>query len=121
MSSVRPILSAAVVPTALTVAALSLALLARLFLIEPPEFGWACQGTVPPAWCPLRAAAIVAVRAGLPGFVALAAGLLALWRGSRTAALTALAAGAAGLALYLPEPAAAGALLGAVALLRRST
>lgn len=118
MSSLRLPVSAVAVPAALAGAALGLALLARLLLIEPPEFAWACQGAEPPAWCPLRAAGVAAARAGIPGFVALAAGVFALWRPSRTAALTALAAGAAGLGLYLPEPAAAGALLGALALLR---
>ncbi len=118
MVCIRHLLSAAAVPALLASAAVSAALLARFLLIEPPQYAWAFQMAVPPAWCPVRAAAIMAVRAGAPGFLALLAGVFALWRGSRVAALIAVAAGAAGLGLYVPEPAAAGFLLGALALVR---
>src|SRR5512147_781317 len=93
----------------------------RFFVIEQPEYGWACQSPSPPWWCPLRLAGIEAVRLGLVGLAALAAGLLALWRESPSAALFALASGAAGLILYVPEPAAGGALLGALVIVRRSS
>jgi hypothetical protein len=123
MSNIRLPLSAVALPAVLASAALSLALLTRHFLIEPPEIGWACQAAAPPAWCALRSAVIDLVRAQIPGYLALAAGAFALWRGpgarrSRGAALTGVVAGAAGLAFYLPVPAAAGVLLGALALLR---
>ena len=103
----------------LAAAVLGLALLLRIHVIEPPEFAWACQSATPPWWCPLRMGAIFALRAGAIGFLALACGGAALWRSSRGAALTAVALGAAGLVLYGPEPAAGGALLGALAIARR--
>jgi hypothetical protein len=103
----------------LTAAGLALAAALRFLVIEPPEYGWACHSLAPQWWCPVRGVGIVAVRFGLFGFVALAAGLLALWRASLVAALLAVAAGAAGLLLYVPEPAAGGLLLGALAMLRR--
>jgi hypothetical protein len=105
----------------LAATALGLAAALRYLLIEQPEYGWACQSLSPPWWCPLRLAVIEAVRFGLVGFVALAAGLMALWRESHSAALFAVAAGAAGLILYVPEPAAGGALLGALAIVRRDS
>ena len=103
----------------LAAVALSLALLLRVHVIEPPEFAWVCQSATPPWWCPLRAGAILGLRAGIVGFLALACGLLALWRSGRRPALAAIALGAAGLVLYGPEPAAGGALLGALAIVRR--
>lgn len=99
---------------AAAVAAAAFAL--RLLLIEPPAFAWACQIAEPPGWCPLRAGAILALRAGLLGVAALAIGLVALFRRHSGAALAAIGLGAAGLVLYAPEPASAGVLLGALAL-----
>jgi hypothetical protein len=99
--------------------ALGLAAALRFLLVEQPELTWACQSLAPPWWCPVRLAAIEAVRLGLFGFMALAAGLLALWRGRLFHALFAVVCGAAGLILYVPEPAAGGLLLGALAMVRR--
>jgi hypothetical protein len=103
----------------LSAGALGVAVALRFLVVEPPEFAWTCQSLTPPWWCPLRTAAIVALRAGAAGFLALALSLWAIVRRSRPAALAALAVGAAGLVLYVPEPAAGGVLLGALALLRR--
>ncbi|HYN39296.1 MAG TPA: hypothetical protein VES39_08590 [Rhodospirillales bacterium] len=91
----------------------------RLGLVEPPGFAWACQSAAPPWWCPLRQIAVDGLRFGALGFAALGCGLVAVLRGGRGAALAAIGLGAAGLVLYAPEPAAGGALLGAMALLRR--
>ena len=105
--------------TLMAVAALGLAAALRFLLVERPELTWACQSLAPPWWCPLRLAAIEVVRFGLFGFMALVAGLLALWRGRLLHALFAVTCGAAGLILYVPEPAAGGLLLGALAMVRR--
>ena len=104
--------------TLMAVAALGLAAALRFSLVERPELTWACQSLAPPWWCPLRLAAIEVVRFGLFGFMSLVAGLLALWRGLFYA-LFAVVCGAAGLILYVPEPAAGGLLLGALAMVRR--
>jgi hypothetical protein len=109
------LITAALLAAATVAAAFGL----RLLVIEPPQFAWTCQGSEPPWWCVLRAAAIFGLRAGLIGFIGLGAGIFALWRCSGSAALLAVGAGAAGLVLYAPEPAAGGALLGALALVRR--
>jgi hypothetical protein len=105
----------------LAAAALALASAVRFLLIEQPEYGWACQSLSPPWWCPLRMAGIGATRFGVFGFVALIAGALAASRRSLLAAQIAVASGAAGLILYVPEPAAGGVLLGALAIVRRSS
>jgi hypothetical protein len=103
----------------MAVVALGLAAALRFLLVERPELTWACQSLTPPWWCPLRLAAVEAVRFGLFGFMALAAGLLALWRGGLVSPLFAIVCGAAGLILYVPEPAAGGLLLGALSVVRR--
>lgn len=103
----------------LAAAGLTLAAALRFLLIEQPEYGWACQSLAQPWWCPVRNVVIVVIRLGLFGFVSLAAGLFALWRAAPVAALLAVATGAAGLLLYVPEPAAGGLLLGALTLRRR--
>ena len=103
----------------MAVAAIGLAAALRFLLVERPGLTWACQSLAPPWWCPLRLAIIESVRFGLIGFIALAAGLLALWRGGLSHALFAVVCGAAGLLLYVPEPAAGGLLLGALSMVRR--
>jgi hypothetical protein len=103
----------------LAAAALGLAAALRFLVIEQPQYGWACQSLAPPWWCPIRMAGIYAIRLGLLGFIALIAGLLAVLRRWPLAAQLAVASGAAGLILYVPEPAAGGALLGALAIVRR--
>ena len=103
----------------LAAAALGLAAALRFLVIEHPEYGWACQTLSPPWWCPIRMAGIAAIRLGLFGFIALIAGALAVLRRWPLAAQLAVASGAAGLVLYVPEPAAGGALLGALAMVRR--
>jgi hypothetical protein len=103
----------------MAVAAIGPAAALRFLFVEQPELTWACQSLTPPWWCPLRLAAIATVRFGLFGFMALAAGLLALWRGRLFYALFAIVCGAAGLILYVPEPAAGGLLLGALSMVRR--
>lgn len=103
----------------LAAASMALAYAIRFGLVEPPQTAWACQAIAPPWWCPLWMAAVGSLRLGVIGFAALACGLVAIWRGGRRLALAAVCLGAAGLALYGPEPAAGGTLLGAMALLRR--
>jgi hypothetical protein len=112
-------LSLAVRVALMAVVALALAAALRFLLVEQPELTWACQSLTPPWWCPLRLAAIGTVRFGLFGFISLVAGLLALWRGGLFHALFAVVCGAAGLILYVPEPAAGGLLLGALSMVRR--
>jgi hypothetical protein len=103
----------------LVAAVVATASVVRFGLIEPPGFAWACQIADAPWWCPLRSAAIASLRFGVLGIAALASGLVALLSSGRRMAWAALGLGAAGLVLYGPEPAAGGALLGAMALLRR--
>ncbi len=91
----------------------------RVGFVEYAPSAWACQVLAPPWWCPLRLAGVEGLRLGIIGFLALACGLGALFKRSRRLALAAVGLGAAGLILYVPEPAAGGALLGAMALLRQ--
>ena len=112
-------LSLAVRVALMTVPALGLAAALRFLLVDQPELTWACQSLAPPWWCPLRLAAIGAVRFGLFGFISLFVGLLALWRGRLFYAVFAIVCGAAGLILYVPEAAAGGLLLGALSVVRR--
>ena len=91
----------------------------RVGLVELPRLAWTCQSVAPAWWCPLRFAVVEGLRFGALGFAAFACGLVAILRGGRQTALVAIGLGAAGLVLYAPEPAAGGALLGAMALLRR--
>jgi hypothetical protein len=91
---------------------------ARHGAIEPAAIAHACD---PDPWrgaCAARTLLIHLIAGSWFGWIAvLAGGWAALSRSRRWAAL-ALAAGAAGLVLYAPEPAAVGALLGALALVR---
>ena len=116
MSSRLPSLRSALL---LAAAAVAVAYAVRLGLVEPPQTAWACQAVTPPWWCPLWMVAVESLRFGVIGFAALACGLMAALRGGRRLALAAVGLGAAGLVLYGPEPAAGGALLGALTLLRR--
>ncbi len=91
----------------------------RVGFVEYAPSAWTCQALAPPWWCPLRLAGVEGLRLGVLGFLALACGLGALFKRRRRLALAAVGLGAAGLILYVPEPAAGGALLGAMALLRQ--
>lgn len=102
----------------LVVLALAAGLTVRFFVVEVPEYSWACQAQAMPWWCPLRIGVMWGLRAGLLGGAALVAGLVALWRLDRRWARVALGVGAAGLVLYGPVPAAGGLLMGALAGLR---
>lgn len=108
--------------------ALLLAWLARAYVVEPEAIAHACDPTPWAGACAARSLVIRSFSTGGLGWVALAAGGLALalrhpavaglawaarWR--RFAATTGLAAGAAGLVLYCFEPSAVGALLAALA------
>jgi hypothetical protein len=104
---------------ALVAAVVATAAIVRFGLIEPPRFSWACQTVDAPWWCPLRIAGIASLRFGVLGIAALVSGLVALLSCGRRMAWAALGLGAAGLVLYAPELSAGGALLGAMALLRR--
>lgn len=103
----------------LAAAAIAAAYGVRVGFVEYAPSAWACQALAPPWWCPLRLAGVEGLRLGIIGFLALACGLGALLKGNRRLALSAVGLGAAGLILYGPEPAAGGALLGAMALLRQ--
>lgn len=97
-------------------AATVVAVALRVFVIEVPELAWACQVQAPPAWCPLRTGAILALRFGILGFAAVAVGITALYRPRPGMAYAAIGLGAAGLVLYAAEAASGGLLLGALAL-----
>ena len=104
---------------AIVAAAMAAAAIVRYGLIEPPHFAWACQSLEAPWWCPLRTGGVASLRFGALGIAALLCGLVALMRPGRRMAWAALGLGAAGLVLYAPELSAGGALMGALALLRR--
>jgi hypothetical protein len=99
--------------------ALAIALAVRYLLVETPALAWACQvESGAPWWCPLRQAAVAVLRSGAPGFLSVAAGLLAILGGGRMVAGVAVIAGAAGLVLYAAGPAALGLVLGAIRAVR---
>jgi len=100
------------------VAVLVATLLLRHFVIEPAAIAHACD---PAPWlgaCALRSTVILSFVNQEVGWLALAAGLVAtLVRGVWPARL-AVWAGVAGLVLYSYEPAAVGALLGLMVVVR---
>ncbi len=97
-----------------------MALLARYYLIQPPEFAHRCDAGDPSAWCTLRLAIIMTyARYGL-GYLAVATSLIALvWQGI-TSATVALSSGLLALVLYCYEPGAFAVMTGALLLARIS-
>jgi hypothetical protein len=112
----RPVLRGLVL--AAVIGAIAFAL--RTFAIEPASIAHACD---PAPWhgtCAARTALMRSFVHQEIGWAALVVGVLAtVLRGRRTAA-AALGLGAAGLVLYSYEPAAVGALLGLLVLVRAS-
>jgi hypothetical protein len=112
----RPLARAARVALAVIAAALAL----RHFAIEPASIAHACD---PAPWagaCALRTLAVATFAHQEIGWLAFAAGVVATALRAPRVAAVALAAGAGGLVLYSYEPAAVGALLGALVLARAS-
>jgi hypothetical protein len=112
----RPVLHGLVL--AVVIGAIALGL--RTFAIEPASIAHACD---PAPWhgaCAVRTALLSSFVHQEIGWAAFAAGVMAtVLRGPRTAT-AALALGAAGLVLYSCEPAAVGAMLGLLVLVRAS-
>jgi hypothetical protein len=105
-------------PFILPVLALALALVLRVYAIEPSHIGHACDLSPWSGWCAARTALIMAFRFQELGWAALAAGIAATLLRRAWLGQLALALGLAGLVLYSYEPAAVGALLGALVLFR---
>lgn len=100
-------------------AVLALAMAVRFLVIEPREMGLACVETERPWWCASRDLLVLISIEGVWGLTALGAGAVAVVFRSRGPAWLAFGAGLAGLLLYNAASAAAGFLLGVIALLRR--
>ena len=99
-------------------AVLGLALALRYLLVEPHAMGHLCDLGDGPWWCYFRLAVILTFSIGGLGFVSLGAGIVSLFRRSRTAAVAAMLVGTAGLVLYNADSAAIGFLLGMIQLAR---
>jgi hypothetical protein len=100
------------------VGALLLALAARHWLIEPAAIAFACDAAPWRGGCALRSLVIRTFVHQELGWFAFGAAVLASLVRVRWIAAFALACGAAGLVLYSFEPAAVGALLGLLVLVR---
>ncbi len=105
------------------VVAFAIAQLVRHLVVEPPAYQHLCD---PAPWagaCAVRSLLIQTFATQGLGWLALAAGVLAVTspsaRLAQRAARVSLASGAAGLVLYCFEPSAVGVLLAALALARR--
>jgi hypothetical protein len=98
--------------------ALALAFVLRIFAIEPSHIGHACDAGPWSGWCAARTTLILTFRFQEIGWAALAAGIVATLVRRAWLGQLALALGFAGLVLYSYEPAAIGALLGALVLIR---
>jgi hypothetical protein len=103
---------------AAAVVVLLLALAARHWLIEPAAIAFACEPAPWSGGCAVRTLIIRSFVQQEIGWFAFGAGLVATLIRARPVAALALAAGAAGLVLYSFEPAAVGALLGLLVLVR---
>lgn len=111
-----------------SVLALAIALILRHAVVEPAAVAHACDPAPWADWCAARTLLVYGFATQGIGWLSLAAGVLAtLHRQLRIAHLPiaqvavaqlAMAAGSAGLVLYSFEPAAAGALLGLLVLVR---
>lgn len=120
--------------------AFALAAAARYQLVEPAALAHACTDDPGSLTCRIRATVVALFRHQAPGWLAATAGLMswllarravapdaeasrghlprARWQLARFAGLAAIALGAVGLVLYSFDPAAAGLVLGAIALAR---
>ena len=96
-------------------AAWLVAWLLQRYAIEPAAIGHACDLAPWSGWCAPRSVLMLAtMQTQALGWVALAAGVVAVVTRRRASVQLALVAGMAGLVLYSVEPAAVGALLGAL-------
>ncbi|HLS55530.1 MAG TPA: hypothetical protein VK052_05615 [Zeimonas sp.] len=105
------------------VLALAIALILRHAVVEPAAVAHACDPAPWAGWCAARTLLVYGFATQGIGWLSLAAGVLATLRRPRriaqlAIAQLAIAAGSAGLVLYSFEPAAAGALLGLMVLVR---
>jgi hypothetical protein len=98
--------------------ALGFSLWARYGLIESSSVATLCNATSVPLRCTVRNYVIAGTALPLWGYVALAAGALAVFVRRLDVTVLALVAGAIGLVLYAGETAAAGFLLGWITLAR---
>ncbi|MBF0185437.1 MAG: hypothetical protein HQM06_13785 [Magnetococcales bacterium] len=89
--------------------------LVRRYGVEPESIGLLCQAATPPWWCSLRLGLILAVHHQLIGYLAAALGGIALLAPGMLWGGLAMAVGAAGLAFYNVSWAAAGFILGLLA------
>ncbi|HZH07750.1 MAG TPA: hypothetical protein VEY69_13840 [Lautropia sp.] len=105
-------------PFFLPLLALAIAFALRLYVIEPSHIGHACDPGPWSGWCAARTALIMTFRFQEIGWAALAAGIAATLLRRAWLGQLALALGFLGLVLYSYEPAAIGALLGALVLFR---
>lgn len=101
------------------VVVLAVAMAVRFLLIEPRDMGLACVEAERPWWCSPRDLLVMISVNEVWGLTALGAGAVALVFRSREPAWLAFGTGLAGLLLYNAGTAAAGFLLGVIALLRR--
>lgn len=97
---------------------LSLALAARLALVEVPDLAAACEASPWHGTCALRSAIVQAFLGQRIGWFALAAAVAGLLTRRTAFSTLALFAACAGLVLYSAGPSAPAALLAALALLR---
>ena len=107
-------------PWLVALAVTGLAILARTFVIQPPEVAHQCDGVgAGPWWCLARSAIIMTYsRYGL-GYAALVLSILCLLRRGVVISCAALSVGGAGLVLYCYEPGAVAFAVGALVLARR--
>jgi hypothetical protein len=97
---------------------LAAAIALRLLAIEPSHIGHACDPAPWSGWCAARTTLIMSFRFQEIGWAALAVGIVASFARRRWLGQLALGLGFAGLVLYSYEPAVAGALLGALVIVR---
>jgi len=102
-------------------AALAAALAARFLMIEPRGAELMCSMQGAAAWCPLRAALVPVFDYQGFGIASLAFGLFAAWKRRPAWGVPALLLGAVGLVLFNVELAAAGTVLGLIAVMRESS
>lgn len=98
---------------------LSVALACRTYLIEVPEYAWACQdNSGAPWWCVVHKALFSGLRSGALGVISLIAGIVAICGGGRFVTAVAIVIGSAGLILYAAGASAVGLILGALRAVR---
>lgn len=99
-------------------AALGVAMVLRVWLLEVPAIGWRCAEPEAPGWCAAYAVFGWLLRSQILGGMAAALGVFALVASSRRAVAAAAAGGAAALVLYNADLGAAALLLAALRAVR---